>query len=99
MSIEESSKILKMLLGFLKGEIEPPSPKTVEEAKKFEQDGYECLNMAIRSFEALKTIKEEVLKTQTYKMFEGDTDLYVERKDVLKIIEKHLKEVENADSD
>ena len=52
MTTEEASKILKMLLGFLKGEIEPPSPKTVEEAEKFEQDGYECLNMAIRSLEA-----------------------------------------------
>ena len=95
MTVEEASKILKMLLGFLKGEIEPPSPKTIEEAEKFEQDGYECLNMAIRSLETLGKVKEEVLKTQTYIMFEGDTDLYVERKDVLKIIDKHLKEVEN----
>lgn len=96
MSIEEASKILKMLLGYLKGEIEPPSPKTIEEAEKFEQEGYECLNMAIRNFEAWEKVKEEVLKTQTYKMFEGDTDLYVERKDVLKIINKHLKEVEQC---
>ena len=41
-----------MLLGYLKGEIEPPNPKTIEEAEKFEQDGYECLNLAIRSLEA-----------------------------------------------
>ena len=52
MTIEEASKILKMLLGFLKGEIEPPSPKTIEEAEKFEKEGYECLSMAIRSLEA-----------------------------------------------
>ena len=61
--------------------------------------GGEAIEMAIRSLKAWREVREEVLKTQTYKMFEGDTDLYVERKDVLKIIEKHLKEVENADSD
>lgn len=53
----------------------------------------EHYEMAIRSLEAWEKVREEVLKTQTYKMFESDTDLYVERKDVLKIIDKHLKEV------
>ena len=29
MTTQEASKILKMLLGYLKGEIEPPNPKRV----------------------------------------------------------------------
>ena len=51
MTTHEASKILKMLLGYLKGEIEPPNPKTIAEAEKFEQDGYECLEMAIKALE------------------------------------------------
>ena len=50
---------------------------------------------AIRSLCAWKLAKAEILKAQTYVMFEGDTELYIERKDVLKIIDEHLKEVEN----
>ena len=105
MSIEEASKILKMLLGFLKGEIEPPSPKTIEEAEKFEQEGYECLSMAIRSLEAWKLVKNDLRSyeadcqisadSQTCKRCSADTFKSVER-----IIDKHLKEVvENADID
>ena len=56
----------------------------------------EALDMAIRSLEAWELAKAEILKAQTYKMFVGDTELYIERKDVLKIIDKHLKEVENG---
>ena len=108
MTVEEASKILKMLLGFLKGEIEPPSPKTIEEAEKFEKEGYECLSMAIRSFGAWENVKEE-LKRQI------DHNLEVREKflvgsytriecqvtctvlaDVTNIIDKHLEEVENG---
>ena len=96
MTVEEASKILKMLLGYLKGEIEPPSPKTVEEAKKFEQDGYECLNMAIRSLEAWGKCKEEI--KQSHEMIDNP-DIKTGYEIALIIIDKHLKEVENADSD
>ena len=51
MTVEEASKILKMLLGYLKGEIEPPKQETIEEARAFEQQGYECLEMAIKALE------------------------------------------------
>ena len=64
----------------------------------YDEEFRQAILTAERSLEAWENVKEEVLKTQTYIMFEGDTDLYVERKDVLKIIDKHLKEVENADS-
>ena len=60
MTTQEASKILKMLLGYLKGEIEPPKQETIEDAKAFEQQGYECLEMAIRSLEAWEKVKEEI---------------------------------------
>lgn len=64
-------------------------------AKTNDEKALEAIAMAIRSLEAWELAKAEILKTQTYIMFEGDTDLYVERKDVLKIIDSHLKEVAN----
>ena len=51
----------------------------------------------LKSLEAWELAKAEILKAQTYVMFVGDKDLYVERKDVLKIIDEHLKEVEEWD--
>ena len=87
MTVEEAKKTL----GTMIFAIDCPEPKiSIGDMA----DVREALSMAIRSLEAWEIIKEEVLKTQTYKMFEGDTDLYVERKDVLKIIDKYLKEVE-----
>ena len=91
MTIQEASKILKMLLGYLKGEIEPPSPKTIEEAEKFEQEGYECLNMAIRSLEAWEKCKLEIDKQTEIHV---DGELYIKNIDVKRIIDKHLQEVE-----
>ena len=97
MTVEEASKILKMLLGYLKGEIEPPSPKTIEEAKKFEQDGHKCLNIAIRSLEAWEKVKAQLESKRTAFTFENT---YEEGKNVglviaLDLIDKHLKEVED----
>lgn len=89
MTTQEASKILKMLLGYLKGEIEPPSPKTIEEAEKFEQEGYECLNMAIRSLEAWEKVREEIKELK-------ETSTWYNIATVIKIdeiIEKHLQEV------
>lgn len=34
------------------------------------------------------TVKEQILKLQTYKMFEGEDTVYVERDDVLKALEQ-----------
>lgn len=51
MTTKQAADIIKMLLGCLKGEIEPPKEETIEEAIKFEQDGYECLEMAIKALE------------------------------------------------
>lgn len=48
-----------MLLGYLKGEIEPPKQETIEEARAFEQQGYECLEMAIKALETVSCIKEK----------------------------------------
>ena len=92
MTTQEASQILKMLLGYLKGEIEPPSIKTVEEAEKFDQEGYECLNMAIRSLEADKKIVDVL-----YEIRNKITMLFIfDREGVVGIIDKYLKEVENG---
>lgn len=37
------------------------------------------------------TLKENIMKLQTYKMFEGEDTLYVERDDVLKLLEQEPK--------
>ena len=37
-------------------------------------------------------LKEEILKLQTYKLFEGDTELYVNRDEVLKLATVAKKE-------
>ena len=92
MTTQEASKILKMLLGYLKGEIEPPNPKTIEEAEKFEQDGYECLNLAIRSLEAWEKVKAEI---------EGDIFIYnlgLTGEKIIALIDKHLQEVDGNES-
>ena len=51
MTTKQAADIIRMLLGYLKGEIEPPKQETIEEAKAFEQQGYECLEMAIKALE------------------------------------------------
>ena len=51
MTTKQAADIIRMLLGYLKGEIEPPKQETIEEARAFEQDGYECLEMAIKALE------------------------------------------------
>lgn len=33
-------------------------------------------------------IQDEIMKLQTYKMFEGDSDIYVERDDVLEVLKQ-----------
>lgn len=37
------------------------------------------------------TLKEQIMKLQTYKMYEGEDTVYVERDDVLKALEQQLK--------
>jgi hypothetical protein len=37
------------------------------------------------------TLKENIMKLQTYKMFEGEDTLYVERDDVLKLLKQEPK--------
>lgn len=107
MTTQEASKILKMLLGYLKGEIEPPSPKTLEEAEKFEQEGYECLEIAIRSLEAWEKVKEDFIEETkcpyVWKLCETDgRDIcafklcYLNKEEIFRIIDKHLQEVEEA---
>jgi hypothetical protein len=41
-------------------------------------------------------IKEKVMKLQTYKMFVGEDTLYVERDDVLKLLEQEFREELNS---
>lgn len=63
MTTKQAAGIIKMLLGYLKGEIEPPKQETIEEAKAFEQQGYECLEMAIKSLETIQRI-DDVLNVE-----------------------------------
>ena len=91
MLVSEASKILKMLLGYLKGEIEPPNPKTIEEAEKFEQEGYECLNIAIRNLDAWEKVKDDI--KQSHEMIDNP-DIKTGYEIALIIIDKHLKEAE-----
>lgn len=44
--------------------------------------------------DVLDKIRAEVEEVQTYKMFEGEDTVYVERKDVLAIIDKYMAESE-----
>jgi hypothetical protein len=37
------------------------------------------------------TLKEQIMKLQTYKMHEGEDTVYVERDDVLKVLEQELE--------
>ena len=63
MTTKQAAGIIKMLLGYLKGEIEPPKQETIEEARAFEQQGYECLEMAIKSLETIQRI-DDVLNVE-----------------------------------
>jgi hypothetical protein len=61
---------------------------------------YYAIECAIRALEQetpLDKIKAEIMKLQTYKLFEGEKDVYVERDDVLKIIDKYKAESEEEE--
>ncbi len=48
----------------------------------------------------LGKIRDEIMKLQTYKMFEGEKTVYIKRDDVLKIFDEHKTGDEgNGDSD
>ena len=48
----------------------------------------------------IETMRDEITKLQTYKMFPYEETVYVERDEVLKIFDKYTEgEEENADSD
>ena len=51
-------------------------------------DGYN------KGLEILDKIRAEMMKLQTYKMYEGENTVYVERDDVLAIIDKYTAESE-----
>ena len=84
MTREEAIKILNTVLFF--GKCDCPK-KEIEE----------CLKMAIKALEqepVLDKIRAEIMKLQTYKMFEGENTVYSERDDVLAIIDKYKAESE-----
>lgn len=49
---------------------------------------------AIRKGTPLDKIRAKIMKLQTYKMFEGEDTVYIEREDVLQIIDKYNSESE-----
>ena len=55
----------------------------------------QAFDVAIQALEQhpiLDKIRAEIKEVQTYKMFEGEDTVYVERKDVLAIIDKYKAE-------
>jgi hypothetical protein len=68
-------------------------PKAAVTARKTN----EALDMAIKALEQEPVIdkaRAEIEKLQTYKMFVGEKTVYVERDDVLAIIDKYKRESE-----
>lgn len=58
---------------------------------------HKARDMAIKALEQepiLDKIRAEIMKLQTYKMFVGENTVYVERDDVLQIIDKYKEESE-----
>lgn len=45
------------------------------------------------------TLKEQIMKLQTYKMYEGEDTVYVERDDVIKALEQESCECKQVDID
>ena len=41
--------------------------------------------------ETVRVMRDEITKLQTYKLFEGEKDVYVERDEVMKIFEKYTE--------
>lgn len=65
--------------------------------KSISEEGYEHFQMAIRALKeesVLDKIKTELMKLQTYKMFEGEETVYVERNEVSAIIDRYKREIE-----
>ena len=55
---------------------------------------YYAIECAIRALEqetTLDKIKADILTLQTYKLFEGETDVYIKRDEVMKIFEKYTE--------
>lgn len=55
---------------------------------------YYAIECAIRALEQetpIDKIKADILTLQTYKLFEGEKDVYVERDEVMKIFEKYTE--------
>ena len=50
---------------------------------------YEAVDLAIKALE--QKPNEQIMKLQTYKMFEGEDTVYVERDDVIKALEQEPK--------
>ena len=42
----------------------------------------------------IEAMRADIMKLQTYKLFEGEKDVYVERDEVMKIFEKYKAESE-----
>lgn len=52
-------------------------------------------SVIINTFEKMR---DEIMKLQTYKMFTNEDTVYIERNDVLKIIDEHKTESEAEDA-
>ena len=59
-----------------------------------QDDITETIIKALEQHPILDKIRAEIKEVQTYKMFEGEDTVYVERKDVLAIIDKYKAESE-----
>ena len=71
------------------------------DAEEFEKDFNEILDLSEKALDqesVLDKIRAEIEKLQTYKMFVGEKTVYIERNDVLAIIDKYKEESEGTDA-
>lgn len=56
---------------------------------------YVAIDQAIKYIQAYESIIAKIKKAQTYKLFDNDKDLYLDRQQTLDLIKNKLKEVES----
>lgn len=56
---------------------------------------YVAIDQAIKYIQAYESIIAKIKKEQTYKLFDNDKDLYLDRQQTLDLIKNKLKEIEN----
>lgn len=101
MTIEQSKSELMQIYGALASNkqiaidtLVKASVKSQEPKSEWEHDHAILKAYSDGTNEVLDKIRAEIMKLQTYKMFEGEDAVYVECEDVLQVIDKYTAESE-----